>query len=84
MRKVCTAARMREADQFAIENLKIPGLLLMESAARRIAGEIVTRAKPNDRILILCGAGNNGGDGFAAARMLKQAGFTVKVFCTAE
>ena len=84
MRKVCTGAAMREADRFAMNVLKIPGLLLMESAARSVAQEIIKRAQKDDRVLVLCGGGNNGGDGFAAARMLKQAGLNVKVYCTAE
>lgn len=84
MRKVCTGAAMREADQFAIQVLKIPGLLLMESASRAVAQEIINRAKNGDRVLVLCGGGNNGGDGMAAARMLKQAGLNVKVYCIAD
>lgn len=84
MKKVCTGMAMRDTDRFAMDVMKIPGLLLMESAARAVSDAIIRRARKKDRILVLCGSGNNGGDGFAAARMLKQAGFVVKVFCTSD
>ena len=75
---------MREIDRYAINELKIPGLLLMEAAARSVAEEIEKRARKADRILVLCGGGKNGGDGFAIARFLKQEGMNVKVFSLEE
>ena len=84
MKKVCTGAQMRETDRYAINDLRIPGLLLMEAAARSVAEEILKRAAEADRILVLCGGGNNGGDGFAIARFLKQQGMNVKVFSLEE
>lgn len=67
-----TAEEMRAADEHAINDLKIPSLTLMENAASRVT-EIALR---NDalRVLVVCGKGNNGGDGLAVARMLKDAG----------
>lgn len=70
---------MREADRYAAEELHIPGLLLMEAAARSVADRLLQCCDRGQRVLILCGAGNNGGDGFAIARMLKIQGLSVQV-----
>ncbi|HUQ91005.1 MAG TPA: NAD(P)H-hydrate dehydratase [Bryobacteraceae bacterium] len=69
--KVLTAAQMREIDARAIES-GIPGIILMENAAHRVVEFVATRFAPANlqRIVILCGAGNNGGDGLAIARQL--------------
>ncbi len=79
-------------DTQAIEVLGIPGLLLMEAAGRKVADavlkEIELAARPNTTIVIVCGPGNNGGDGFACARLLAQTAakpasyFDVVVICT--
>ena len=70
---VLNAEQMRAADAHAINNLNIPSLTLMENAARRVA-DIVLRKNPQPRrVLVVCGTGNNGGDGLAVARLLKQA-----------
>ena len=69
--KVLTAAQMREVDRRTIE-LGISGLILMENAAHRVV-EFLTETfshLKDQRIVILCGKGNNGGDGFAIARQL--------------
>ncbi len=67
---VFTKSQMRRVDAYAIEELGIPGILLMEHAAlalRHAAGRLVPRSRP---VVILAGPGNNGGDGFALARLL--------------
>src|SRR5579863_2618797 len=69
--KALTAAQMREVDRLTIER-GIPGLILMENAAHRVA-EILERLfspLPSRRIAVFCGKGNNGGDGLAIARLL--------------
>jgi ADP-dependent NAD(P)H-hydrate dehydratase / NAD(P)H-hydrate epimerase len=69
--KVLTAAQMREVDRRTIE-LGIPGLILMENAAQRVM-EFLVETFPRlaeERIVVLCGKGNNGGDGLAIARQL--------------
>jgi len=69
--KVLTAAQMREVDRRTIE-LGIPGLILMENAAHRVV-EFLIEVFPRlteERIVVLCGKGNNGGDGLAIARQL--------------
>jgi ADP-dependent NAD(P)H-hydrate dehydratase / NAD(P)H-hydrate epimerase len=69
--KVLTAAEMRDVDRLTIE-AGIPGLILMENAAHRVVELLAARAAPlsSQRILVLCGKGNNGGDGLAIARLL--------------
>ena len=76
---VLTAGQMREADTRAIQELKIPSLTLMENAAARVAEIILRKNAGPSRTLVVCGKGNNGGDGLAIARILKRYGWNVKV-----
>jgi NAD(P)H-hydrate epimerase len=79
--RVVKAAEMREMDRMTIRDIGIPGVVLMENAARgasRIFFEHF-RPPPDSRVLILCGRGNNGGDGYVVARYLFQAGHEVTV-----
>ena len=83
--KLVTAAQMREADRKAIEEWEIPSIDLMERAAEGIAAavlEILPEKASRSRVAVFCGAGNNGGDGIAAARMLFLEGVKVRVFLT--
>lgn len=80
MKWISQAEKMREADRYAMEELHIPGILLMEAAARSVVERLKQRLQKDQRVLVLCGTGNNGGDGFAIARMLKTSGISVKVF----
>jgi NAD(P)H-hydrate epimerase len=72
------AEQMRATDQWAIEAKRIPGSVLMERAGEGLARVVAARA-PAGRIAIVCGKGNNGGDGLVAARILRQAGRDVEV-----
>ena len=72
------AAAQRALDAWAIEQRRIPGLELMERAGRGLA-ELVARHVPQGVIAIVCGRGNNGGDGFVAARLLRELGREVDV-----
>ncbi len=74
--KIVTARQMQELDRKAIEGRGIPGLTLMENAGRAVAEAAarITEARPDHSIVILCGRGNNGGDGFVAARHLAGMG----------
>lgn len=72
---VVTPAQMRQMDALTIERAQVPGLLLMEHAALGAVELIQREANPGARIGLLCGAGNNGGDGLAMARILAQRGF---------
>jgi ADP-dependent NAD(P)H-hydrate dehydratase / NAD(P)H-hydrate epimerase len=69
--KVLTASDMREVDRRTIE-AGIPGIVLMENAAHRVVEFLTTRFAPlaSQRVVVLCGKGNNGGDGMAIARQL--------------
>lgn len=72
--KALSAAEMREVDRLTTERHGIPSLQLMEAAGKHIADEVKRRSvgvRPR-RITILCGKGNNGGDGLVAARLLKE------------
>jgi len=70
---------VREFDRRAINDYGVPGVVLMENAGRG-AAELLLRLNPErKRILILCGFGNNGGDGFVMARHLQNAGLEVDV-----
>ena len=83
MQKVLTAAEMREVDRLTTERYGIPSILLMENAAHAVARVITGKLDGSVKgksILILCGKGNNGGDGAALARVLWQQGARVAVF----
>src|SRR5437773_6247239 len=69
--KVLTAAQMREVDRRTIE-LGIPGIVLMENAGDRVVEFLAEKFAPlsSQRIVVLCGKGNNGGDGLVVARQL--------------
>ena len=69
--RVLTAAEMREVDRKTIE-MGIPGIVLMENAAHRVVEFLAGRCAPlaEQRIVVLCGKGNNGGDGLAIARQI--------------
>jgi hydroxyethylthiazole kinase-like uncharacterized protein yjeF len=71
--KILTSAEMREVDRLTTERYDIPSLTLMENAGRSVAEFIRDRFAHLDRrrIVVLCGKGNNGGDGFVAARHLR-------------
>ena len=80
--RVLNSAQMRDADRRTIEEIGIPSLVLMENAGRQVVaameamhGELLER-----QVAVLCGHGNNGGDGFVVARTLMQRDISVSVF----
>src|SRR3954465_2941951 len=77
MEPLLEAGEMRELDRWAISEKKVGVDALMERAGEGLAGVIARRA-PAGRIAIVCGKGNNGGDGIVAARLLRQAGREVE------
>jgi NAD(P)H-hydrate epimerase len=79
-----TRAQVREVDRLSIEEFRIPGIVLMENAARAAAA-VALAMMIDFRVssaLILCGGGNNGGDGLAVARHLHNAGADVRIALT--
>ncbi|MFV2052333.1 NAD(P)H-hydrate dehydratase [Aliiroseovarius sp. YM-037] len=84
MTELLTAAQMRAIEQAAIESGEVTGLELMERAGRGVVEAVFEEwpelAKTSHRAVVLCGPGNNGGDGFVVARLLKEWGWEVEVF----
>jgi len=74
--QVLTVAAMRRVDAAAIDG-GIPGRRLMEAAGTAVAERAAMRLPEDGRVLVLCGPGNNGGDGFVAARLLAERGYAV-------
>lgn len=77
--RLLTAAAMREVDRRAIEELGVPGAVLMENAALGVVEAMTARFPRVERVSIVCGPGNNGGDGLAVARHLLARGYQVRV-----
>jgi NAD(P)H-hydrate epimerase len=87
MQKVLTAAQMREVDRLTTERYGIPSIILMENAAHAVARVITEKlggSVEGKSILILCGKGNNGGDGAALARILNKDGAKLEVYLFAR
>lgn len=82
MEKVLTNSEMRAADGFTIKSLNVPSQTLMARAGEAIAEEAIKAAERigAKSILVVCGTGNNGGDGYVCAQKLKSSGFAVKVY----
>jgi hydroxyethylthiazole kinase-like uncharacterized protein yjeF len=82
--KIVTAAEMREIDRVSSTRFGIPLLTLMENAGAEVAAFVLSRHPLANLIGVICGKGNNGGDGFVAARKLLEAGREVRLLLLAD
>ncbi|HTS34230.1 MAG TPA: NAD(P)H-hydrate dehydratase [Candidatus Solibacter sp.] len=82
--KITTAAEMRAIDRATSERFSVPSLTLMENAGNAVAEHVLAHHGAARRVVVFCGKGNNGGDGFVAARRLHQKGKTVQVILLAD
>lgn len=80
VKKVLTAKQMKSVDEYTINSLGIKSVVLMERAALGVCEVIMDRYTEKDRIIIVCGSGNNGADGVAVARILAQYDYDVSVY----
>jgi ADP-dependent NAD(P)H-hydrate dehydratase / NAD(P)H-hydrate epimerase len=82
--KILTATEMRETDRVTSERFGVPSHKLMENAGSVVADFVLSLYPSATRFGVICGKGNNGGDGFVAARKLHEAGRAVRVLLLAE
>ncbi len=76
---ILSKEEMRKADSLTINKIGIPGSILMENAGKSCANLILEKYSLDNKILVFCGNGNNGGDGFVISRWLFQKGYSVKI-----
>lgn len=86
MRVLLTAQEMRAIDRLTIEEIGIPSMVLMENAGKAVAEAVQEELKnqKGTRVLVVCGKGNNGGDGMVAARHLLSRGISVDIAIVGE
>lgn len=81
MKTIVTCSQMRELDRYTIQNQKMPSEVLMERAALSVVERLEKKKKSLRRVLIVCGTGNNGGDGVAVGRILWLKGYHAEICC---
>lgn len=82
--KIVTSSEMREIDRVTTERFGVPSLTLMENAGAAVADFVASHYPSAKRLGVICGKGNNGGDGFVAARKLEENGREAQVFLLSE
>ncbi len=82
--KIVSAAEMREIDRVTSARFGVPSLTLMENAGTAVAEVVLEMYPEAKRVGVICGKGNNGGDGFVVARKLREAGREVRLLFLAE
>src|ERR1700751_1458782 len=82
--KIVSAEEMRAIDRATSERFGVPSLTLMENAGTAVAEHVLTHHGAARKIVVFCGKGNNGGDGFVAARRLHQKGKKVQDIVLAD
>ena len=81
--KTLTREQVRSVDRMAVEDFHIPSIILMENAGRG-ATEVLVRLGIRGEVIVLCGCGNNAGDGLVVARHLDRQAFPVRVVCATD
>lgn len=84
MLQVVTANEMYEIDRFTMDEIGLPGVLLMENAGQAFVQKALNFFDKSQKIAVLIGTGNNGGDGFVVARVLKSLGFDADAYLVVE
>ena len=84
MRYILNAEQMKAADQYSIRQLLISSAVLMERAALAVCDAAEEMLCGKKRIIVICGSGNNGGDGFAAARIMRERGYEAAVLLAGD
>src|SRR5579872_6081971 len=84
MQPVFTAAQSRAFDKYLIEEIGIPSLVLVENAASGALNALRDWLRPDSEVVVFAGPGNNGGDGFAIARLLLERGIQPTVLLAAD
>ena len=79
MKYITGAEWMKKIDSYTIHKTGIPDVVLMERAALSVVCEIEKRTRGNEKVLVVCGTGNNGADGMCCGRILKEKGYCVEV-----
>ncbi|HEU5140737.1 MAG TPA: NAD(P)H-hydrate dehydratase [Bacillales bacterium] len=77
---IVTGEEMNEIDRLATQDIGLAGPMLMENAGQAVTRRILERLRPDDRVAVMIGTGNNGGDGFVIARLLMDKGFDVEAW----
>ena len=84
MRTLLLGRKMKATDAKTIQEIGIPSMVLMERAAMAVAAEAEKAAKKDEIVWAVCGSGNNGADGIAAARMLHLKGYPVCIYMAGD
>ena len=84
MQYAVNSSQMKFLDQTTIQKIGIPSMVLMERAAYEFSKAVCSRATHHDKILTVCGVGNNGGDGIAIARILTGYGYAVDILIVGD
>lgn len=85
MKRLLNSAQMKACDRYTIENIGIPSMVLMERAALSVAHKIIKDYPPKEiSAVIFAGMGNNGGDGIAVGRILKEKGAKVQIIMVGD
>jgi hydroxyethylthiazole kinase-like uncharacterized protein yjeF len=84
MSYIVNSSEMKRVDSFTIHNIGMPSMVLMERAALCVCEELFDGVFDLKRVVVICGSGNNGGDGFAIARLLHLKNIDVKILFAGE